>query len=202
MAILIPPATLLLLAFVNQGQAAPPAEKPAAQASPAGAASVVPADLLLNLKLDTVLDYKQSKKDDVVVATLTKDAKLNGKVILPKKTVLHGYLRFLDMKKDQAVLGLEFTEAEFENTKFRLSAKLEDFASELGSRKELPSVTRSSASTSGSGSTDAFLISSGVSVQIVPNNSPGVGTFVVFNGKFRLQNLQMVWRTLPAEERK
>jgi hypothetical protein len=182
--------TVLLVAFLLLGrQASPPGEKPPA----------LPEGLSLTVKLETVLDYKTSQLDDAVVAVLTKDAKLNGKVILPKKAELHGHIRFLDKKKDQAALGLEFNEATFQNTKFRLLAKLEEIVAESSNRKELPSVTRSVASTAGTGTTDAFLVNvSGSNMQIIENNTPGVGTFAVFNAKFRLKDLPMVWRTLPA----
>jgi hypothetical protein len=45
----------------------------------------LPEGISLSLRLDSVIDSKESHAGDAVIATVLKDAKLGGKVIVPRE---------------------------------------------------------------------------------------------------------------------
>jgi hypothetical protein len=164
-------------------------------------ALTLPADISMSIRLETVLDSAQSKVGDPVVGVLTKDAKLKGKPVLPKKTLVRGYIRVLEYKKDQVTIGLEFTEVESPDMKANFIASLEEIVSALPGmgRFEHGSLSRTATSSSPltNGSTQNNIVPA--INPILPNNSPGLGTFYMRSTKFKLKDFEMIWRTLPSE---
>ena len=153
-------------------------------------ALTLPADVSMHIRLETILDSTQAKVGDPIVGVLVKDAKLKGKIVLPKKTIVRGHIRLLDLAKDRVTIGLELEEAESPDTKAKFAANLEEIVSTLPGMGhfEHGSLNRSSPNAQDVSATDPIL----------PNNSPGLGTFFVLGSKFKLRDLEMVWRTLPA----
>lgn len=158
--------------------------------------SALPTDLSLTIRLETVLDAKQLHVGDPLTAMISKDVKVKGKIVVPKKAAVHGRVRFLDSKKGQVVYGLQFEDVEIEGAHVPLALELTEIVTELpgSGRKELPSVTRSAAQTDGAGSTTSMLMKG--SGAILPNNTPGIGTFVIQSEGIKLKDFESVWRTI------
>jgi hypothetical protein len=96
-----------------------------------------PAGATLDLELTTPLTEKASAVGDPITMLLKKDAKLRDLVIAPKGAIGHGRITFLRRhtlgRFSGYIVGLALTDLEFENTRMRVSAVLEELpAAALG----------------------------------------------------------------------
>ena len=173
----------LLSAMLACGQ-----PRPASQSGVQAEQITLPAGLSMTLRLETTLDSERSKEGDPVIATVLKDAKLKGQVIVPARAKVRGHIRVLDRKKDRVAVGLEFSELEFAATKAHGVLFLVKVVTELPGehRVDLPSLDRSAKPSLGELSTTTIV-----------NEPPGVGTLIIPSGRFKIPRLEMVWRTLP-----
>jgi hypothetical protein len=196
-----------------------------ALATPATANSptvtTLPEGVGLSLRLDTVIDSKESHAGDKVTATLLQDAKLGGKAIVPKRAVVHGRIEFLNDKLGRFTVGLSFNDAEFDGTKVELRAQLENIISGTGvmppertpagmGHKQLPTLYQQDVEEEGA--VHASVIHGDDETSGV-KSAPGVGVFYTildrqttyrssvpaFRKTVKLQGLQMNWRTIAAQ---
>jgi hypothetical protein len=92
----------------------------------------LPDGISLLLRLETLIDSKESHAGDLVFATVLKDAKRDGKVVVPKRAVVRGRIEFLNYGLGRFTVGLSFSEAEVDGTKVELRAQLESIFSDTG----------------------------------------------------------------------
>ena len=87
----------------------------------------LPAGLNLRVELDTPVIEGKSAVGDPVTAILKKDLKLGTGLVAPKGAFMHGRiiaLRRQDVQQPGWVVGFDFFEMEWENTRANLRAKL------------------------------------------------------------------------------
>jgi hypothetical protein len=87
----------------------------------------MPAGLTLQVNLETPIAGGVSAVGDPVTAILKKDVKLGSGLVAPKGAFLHGRiiaLRRQDVQQAGWVIGFDFSELEWENTRAVLSAEL------------------------------------------------------------------------------
>ena len=81
------------------------AETPQPQPAPQLTETVLPAGLLLDLRLETALDSRRAVVGDTLIARLVKDLKQAGDVIAPAGAAAHGRIRRLDRQKGYYEIG-------------------------------------------------------------------------------------------------
>ncbi len=105
----------------------------------------LPAGLMLEFKLETQLDSQKSAVGDLLAARLLRDVKQGEKVLLPAGATIAGRIRILEKRAAGSgldahyVVGLEFSEIEFEQTHARFLAQLESLGSASGVSRGPPS---------------------------------------------------------------
>lgn len=89
----------------------------------------LPAGLVVQLSLETAIDSQTASVGDPVRATVRKDARLKGDLVLPAGAVVSGSIVRLEhhaMPEPRSVLGIELHEVEWENNRAEFSAILTD----------------------------------------------------------------------------
>jgi hypothetical protein len=171
---------------------------------------ILPPNLQLPIALDAAIDSEKAREGDVVMAHVRSDVKLKGEVTVPKGAVVAGRIRRLESYTDpkpHTIVGIEFTEVEFDR-------KRALFLGALQYVDPFPGLSR--ALTIGPGrhgaAPDIPQLDRGPDGMIVPslpatiNNErtetlttedlPGVGTFFIDGNRFVLPaGLRMTWRT-------
>jgi hypothetical protein len=175
-----------------------------AGAAPGGAAPApvreiqLPAGLVLPLELESELASAKAVVGDLVTARLRQRVEAGTGLVLPKGALVRGRVRLLergDAPAPHFILGLEFSEIEFEGLRALFYARLEETSGMAGLRMYLE---RSSAKTQrlGGGSMQEFQGITTTVEQYRVADVPGISTFFVQGDSFRLpKGLAMVWRT-------
>jgi hypothetical protein len=92
-----------------------------------------PAGMSLDLALETPIREETTAIGDPITMMLKKDVKQGGSVIAPKGAIGHGRVSFLRRQTigryTGYIVGLELLALEFENTRLRISADLEQISS-------------------------------------------------------------------------
>ncbi len=160
---------------------------------------VLPEGLQLRLRMSTLLDLDTAKVGDSLEAVVVKDARADGKVIVPKKALIRGSIRLLDRREKYTVVGLEWKELEFGNSRAAVRARLMEMISQLPGteRLEIPSEGSPIRHDYDSGEIIGAVV--GATNPVLDNNTPGMGTFFVRDAHFKGRNLEMLWRTLPPK---
>jgi hypothetical protein len=90
---------------------------------------VAPANVALEVALDTPIRVGESAVGDPVTAKLTKAAKLGAGIVAPKGSLLHGRITLLRQQQGVRIagyaVGLRFSELEFGNTRAKVNASLQ-----------------------------------------------------------------------------
>jgi hypothetical protein len=137
----------------------------------------LPSGLPLTLKLETGIDAATAHIGDMIAATVDADAKVKGKVVVPKDAVITGRLRRLEIHKEGwpfIQVGLEFIQMEFEGKQTRFFAELEKITLPAGA--EGPK-------------------------RIESKDLPGVGMVTAMGNKLRLPvGTRMIWKTISYKQ--
>jgi hypothetical protein len=171
-------------------EATPAAPAKAAAQSPARS---LPANLTLDMKLETPISFEQSAVGDAITARLQRAVRASG-IQLPKGTLLNGRIGRLEeqfVPERHYVVGLEFTTIRMDGGEFRFHARLTGPALRYDRRPE--SVT---------GFGDPLLMppiwdAKGLEID---NSDPTsrLGVFSVRVPKLNITSgLHMIWQTLP-----
>ncbi len=137
----------------------------------------LPPGLLLTLKLESPVDSGTGHIGDVISATVDADARVKGKVYVPKDSVITGRLRRLEVHKEgwpYVLAGLEFIQIEFENKQARFFAEL-----------------------------DRVILPPGVTgpKRVASKELPGVGMLTAAGNRLVLPaGTRMIWKTLSYEQ--
>jgi len=151
--------------------------------------TLLPAGLGLTLRLENALDSERNRVGDPVVATVLKNVKSQGQIVIPARATVHGHIEVLDRQKNQVAVGLEFNELRTTTGSTRVWLRLERVVSEFPGTRSVGTYSRGRWS----------------KVQISPlpvtilNEPPGVGTLIVPAGKVRHAGLEMIWQTIAPE---
>jgi hypothetical protein len=137
----------------------------------------LPSGLPLTLKLETAIDAASAHVGDMIAATVDADARVKGKVVVPKDAVITGRLRRLELHKEGwpfVQVGLEFIQIEFEGKQTRFFAELEKIMLPAGA--EGPKRVES-------------------------KDLPGVGMVTAMGNKLRLpEGTRMIWKTISYKQ--
>jgi hypothetical protein len=102
------------------------APEDSAAAAPAKIEEIsLPADLLLDLRLDVDIDTDTAAVGDLVLARLGSDVKQKGRVLVAKGATVTGRITRLEKRQDYTELGLKFTEAESSQVRARFEATID-----------------------------------------------------------------------------
>jgi len=103
-----------------------PADAPTAATAPAKVEEIsLPADLLMDLRLETDIDTDTAAVGDPVRARLDNDLKQKGRMLVAKGATVTGRVTRLEKHSDYNELGLEFIEAEGAGVRARFTGKLD-----------------------------------------------------------------------------
>lgn len=169
------------------------------------AKSDAPAGLLITMKLSAEIDSQGALVGDLITARLEADVLRKGSVVFPKGAVARGRIRRLERSMDGSphfVVGLEFSDIEFANQRVRFFGHLESAQEIAGLKWFLSSSTHKSAQ-HGGGPIPRFTVHTSRTENLVPQQIPGVGTFLMTGDRFRLPaGMKMVWRTVALDDRR
>ena len=159
----------------------------------------LPAGLSLRVELDTPIIEGKSAVGDPVTAILKKDLKLGTGLVAPKGAFMHGRiiaLRRQDIQQPGWVVGFDFSEMEWENTRANFSAELIAIPTSVrGFRVEHPSCGNCP-----SGSRDGFIFRAGTTAIRPPRVSDGMA--YAANGMQRTNGDSIRTRERPAAVRR
>jgi hypothetical protein len=139
----------------------------------------LPANLPLELRLESPIDSRSAMEGDFVMARVNTDAKLNGVVVVPKGALVKGRIRRMESYSEPVaswIVGVEFSEVEFDN-------KRAEFLGHLDRMDEVPGLSWSLESSTGP-------------------ELPGVSVFRIEGKRVQLHaGLRMTWHTLALGQR-
>lgn len=170
-----------------------------ASAKPTGPTEVrLPAGLSFTVELQTVVDSEKSSVGDLIQAKVSEEVKQEQKVLAPRGALLTGRLRRLERVSrlpGYFVVGLEFSQLEFGNTRGRFFARLEETGALPGATRQLSSARIEARALPYGGRVETMTRQLIVDVEL-----PGVGTVYIQESKFKLpRGFRMVWKTIePA----
>lgn len=159
----------------------------------------LPAGLTLKLDLDSPVDSDTSMTGDPVTAIVSAPVEVKGQVVFPKGALAHGRIRRMERYEGPhpyLLVGLEFTEIEFEN---RRAA----FFGRLANMDEISGVTRSLSSTIQTQSSmmnGRMELTRTTTATVGVPEIPGVGTFFAEGRRARLpKGWHMTWQTVGLQ---
>jgi hypothetical protein len=139
--------------------------------APSGAAKTdarigLPPGLVLSTRLETEIRSENAGVGDRITATVDKEARWKGDLIVPAGATLVGRIRSIEKPDDGSfTLALEFAELQIGDRKARFFARLTDVTSASGARK------------------------------LKDDGLPGVGTLQIRGDRFRLsRELHLIWK--------
>lgn len=170
-------------------------------------AFVVPGNLTIALRLQTPVDVRTASVGDGITARLEEDVKDRHRVWLPRGSLVHGRIRWLEHRQQNSgyvLTGLEFSDAEIGHDRAEFIAHLESIQPSAGvevdheERKEIKR-TNHFYDLGGGGTVETTIVNS------FDRKLPGVGYLYLTSTPFRLpEGFRMVWRTenLRKDDRK
>lgn len=154
----------------------------------------LPADIHLSVRLENAIDSKDSTEGDLIKARLELPVKGKAGILIPTGALVEGRIRRLesyDKPRRYFVVGLEFTEINFDGKRVAFTGGLERVDALRGLTWNLSS-SKTRQTLDVVGITDFY-----ENEHVRTFELPGVGTFFVDGGQFRLPaGFRMVWRTL------
>ena len=177
----------------------PPAEEQPVAGAGAGGKRIteieLPAGLSLVTALETEIDSEKSAVGDLIQARVLKDVKQQDRLMVPRGAMLTGRIRSLGRHPDYPeyfVVGLEFSEVEFGNSRGRFLAQMENRQAFPGATRQLSfSRTTVSGTVLGDGRSETTRNTTRTTVEL-----PGVGLFFIEASRVRLpRGFRLVWRT-------
>lgn len=164
---------------------------------------VLPAGVVLDVRLEVEIDSAIARVGQPITARLGADAVHRGKTLLPSGAIIHGRIRRFERSSELAphfVVGLEFTSIESDSSRARFYGQLEGIQSIAGvsltlrrSSQDKPIEFPTTAGAPG------FRVHRSQSEVLSAREIPGVGTFFVAGERFKLpKGLRMTWRSSEA----
>ncbi len=158
----------------------------------------LPAGISLILRLDQAVDSKTAVEGDPITGHVQQAVRRKGTIVVPAGALVRGRVRRLesyDKPRRHFIVGLEFSEIEFDDTHA-------GFTGSLDRVDPMPELTWFLGSSSARQITDAVGVTNIVERERVRTTElPGVGTFFVDGEHFRLpKDFQMIWRTVDSKK--
>ena len=121
-----------------------PPPEPVAPAKPPSAEVNLAAGLLISIALETAIDSKSASVGDALRARVRRDVRQKGEVVLPAGALISGRIRSLDRysgAKRFVLMGIEFSEAEWQNAHAEFVGELVDSREGMPPRRgDIPGV--------------------------------------------------------------
>lgn len=153
---------------------------PALATAVAVIAESAPADLSIPLRLETPIDSRTAALGDELRATVTKDVRFRGHLVLPRGAVATGVLCRIERHSDGVPyfeVGIEFTQAEYQGHRVSIYGRLAATPPFAAFRRANPKEA----------------------LPEPPNQAPGVGYFSLEGKSVQIaKGSSLTWLTLPG----
>jgi hypothetical protein len=159
----------------------------------------LPANLLLSIELETEVNSTRAAIGDLLTAKLTADVPAGPGLTIPRGAIVRGRLRLLDrgsVPVQHFVIGVEFSEIEFGNTRALFFARLETPPDIFGLELFLDRSSARKTRRLGGGNVQEIRVTTTDAEQWRLMELPGIGMFFMKGTAFRLPaGTRMSWRT-------